>query len=45
MLPLDADLLIFVKFFVVLTCVFFWIKLAYDSLMRQYHHRRRHHRH
>jgi len=44
-LPLDPDFLMFLKFFVVLTCVVFWIRLAYHWLFRQYrgHNRRRHH--
>ena len=45
MLPINSDLLLFIKFFVVFTCVFFWIKLIYDVFrrslgLRQYHHRR-----
>jgi hypothetical protein len=37
MLPLDPDLLIFVKFFVVFTCVCFWVRVGMDLLFR--HHR------
>lgn len=33
MFPLDPTLLLFVKFFVVFTCVFFWIRLAYYHIM------------
>ena len=44
MLPLDSDVLMFIKFFVVFTCIFFWIKLGYDVLMRHHHIHRRHHR-
>jgi hypothetical protein len=44
-LPVDPDLLLFIKLFVVFTCVFFWIKLFYDSMrrslgLRRYHHQR-----
>ena len=35
-LPLDPDLLLYLKFFVVFTCVFFWIRLAYRWAFRQY---------
>jgi len=43
-LPLDSDFLLFLKFFVVMTCFVFWIRLAYLWLFRQYrsHHRRKH---
>jgi hypothetical protein len=42
-LPLDPFLLLLLKFFVVFTCVFFWIKFIYDRLMGSY--RVRHNRH
>jgi hypothetical protein len=41
MLPLNPDLLIWTKFFVVFTCIFFWINLGYKVMMR--HHRVRRH--
>ena len=44
-LPLDPDFLMFLKFFVVMTCFVFWIRLGYHWLFRQYrsfHHRRPH---
>ena len=43
MFPLDPDLLMFLKFFIVFTCIFFWIKLGWDALFggyRHHHHRR-----
>ncbi len=42
MFPLDRDFLLLVKFFVVLTCVFFWIRLIYLALSRRHNinHRR-----
>ena len=42
-LPIDPFLLLLLKFFVVVTCVFFWVKFLYDFLMQG--HRLRHHRH
>jgi hypothetical protein len=36
MFPLDRDLLLLIKFFVVLTCVFFWVRLIYLGIKR--HH-------
>ncbi|MFT5239107.1 MAG: hypothetical protein ACI9OU_000302 [Candidatus Promineifilaceae bacterium] len=42
-LPLDPFLLLLLKFFVVFTCVFFWIKFIYDRFMSSY--RVRHNRH
>ena len=36
MFPLDRNVLMFLKFFVVLTCVFFWIRLAYLAIMRRH---------
>ncbi len=41
MLPLDPDLLMWLKFFVVFTCIFFWINLGYNILMRKDRMRRR----
>ena len=41
MLPLDPDFLLFLKFFVVLTCFFFWIRLGYNALMAGHRRRRR----
>ncbi len=32
--PVDGDVLLLVKYFIFLTCVFFWIKLAYDAMKR-----------
>ncbi len=43
MFPIDPELLMYLKIFIVFTCIFFWIKLAYDVLMRR--HRLREHRH
>ena len=43
MLPLDPTLLLFLKFFVVFTCIFFWIRLAYNTLMGDYIRRRHYH--
>ncbi len=34
MFPIDRDLLMFLKIFVVLTCMFFWIRLVYLAIMR-----------
>jgi hypothetical protein len=34
MFPLDQNLLFYVKFFVFVTCVVFWVKLIYDSLKK-----------
>ena len=34
MFPLNPELLLYVKFFIFLTCVMFWVKLAYDALMK-----------
>ena len=40
MFPLDHSLLIFLKFFVVTTCIFFWVRLAYDQIFsRELRHR------
>ncbi len=36
MLPLDRNLLLFIKVFVVITCVFFWIRLIYLSISKRY---------
>jgi hypothetical protein len=36
MFPLDRNLLLFLKFFVVLTCFFFWIRLIYLAIQRQH---------
>lgn len=36
MFPLDPFLLFFLKFFVVITCMVFWLRLAVRGLMR-YH--------
>ena len=43
MFPLDAELLLFLKFFVVFTCFFFWVRLGVKALMRN--HRIDAHRH
>ena len=32
--PVDPDLLFFIKVFIFLTCVIFWVKLAYDAIMK-----------
>jgi len=45
MFPLDPYLLMMLKVFVVFTCIFFWIKLMYDVLMRGHNMRRRHRHH
>jgi len=37
MFPLDRNLLMLLKFFVVLTCFVFWVRLVYLAIMR--HHR------
>jgi hypothetical protein len=42
MFPLDPMIVFFAKFFVFVTCVFFWLRLFYHWLARGY--RRRHHR-
>jgi len=34
MLPLDREMLIFLKFFVVITCIVFWLRLGFNWLMR-----------
>jgi hypothetical protein len=44
-LPIDPDILLFLKFFVVVTCVFFWIRLGYLWLFRQYLRPRHRHEH
>ena len=44
MFPLDRNLLLFIKFFVVITCLFFWIRLIYFAISRRHtidHTRRR----
>ena len=43
MFPIDTNLLLLVKFFIFLTCVFFWIKLGYDAFSRSTRLRHRHH--
>ncbi|MDA0323231.1 MAG: hypothetical protein O2923_11030 [Verrucomicrobia bacterium] len=47
MFPLDPGLLMLLKFFVVLTCVCFWIELAWGIFTRASRHsgRHRHHHH
>ncbi len=52
MLPLDPMFLMFLKFFVVVTCIVFWLRLGIRYITRgyridssYYHHSRRHHRH
>ncbi len=42
-LPIDPFLLLLLKFFVVLTCFFFWVKTIYELMFRN--QRIRHHRH
>lgn len=37
MLPLDPNFLLFLKFFVVVTCVVFWLRLGLRGLMRDHH--------
>ena len=44
MFPLDSEWLMFLKLVVVITCIFFWIRLGYRALMRD-QWIRRHHRH
>ena len=48
MLPLDPMFLMFLKFFVVVTCIVFWLRLGIRYLTRGYYidtpHRRHHHR-
>ena len=39
MFPLGQDLLLFLKFFVLFTCIVFWARLGFQWLMR--HHRLR----
>lgn len=41
MFPLDPSLLFYIKAFMFFTCVFFWIKLIYDSVQRSARMRRR----
>jgi hypothetical protein len=36
MFPLDPFLLFFLKFFVVITCIVFWLRLAMEALMRNH---------
>ena len=36
MLPLDPEFLIFLKFFVVVTCIVFWLRLGMRWLMRNH---------
>ncbi|MCE9615598.1 MAG: hypothetical protein K8T26_15115 [Lentisphaerae bacterium] len=43
MFPLDPDLMMFLKFFILFTCLFFWIKLGYDAAFRSYRSRHHHH--
>ena len=43
-LPLDPDILLFLKFFVVFTCFFFWIRMAYTWMFRRYHRIDRYHK-
>ena len=43
MLPLEPDFLMFIKFFVVLTCVVFWIRLGVIWAWRQHRMRSHHH--
>ena len=45
MLPIDPELLLFLKFFIVFTCIFFWVRLAYRWLFRSYHGYRHPHDH
>ena len=45
MFPLSQEILLFAKFFVFFTCVFFWVKLAYDGLKRSARIRLGYHRH
>jgi len=35
-LPVDPTALIFIKFFVVITCVCFWLRLAVKHLLRRH---------
>jgi len=45
MLPLDPEILIFLKFFVVLTCIVFWLRLGIQWMMRNHRvHRGSRHR-
>jgi hypothetical protein len=32
--PLNPELLFFIKVFIFLTCVIFWVKLAYDAIRK-----------
>ena len=34
MFPLNSEFLLYVKAFIFLTCVMFWVKLAFDILMK-----------
>ena len=45
MLPLDPDLLIFIKFFIFVTCIIFWIKLGYEALQKSMRMHSHHHLH
>jgi len=45
MLPIDPNLLLIVKFFVLLTCIFFWIKLLFDQISKSMRMRSHYHRH
>lgn len=46
MFPLDQDLLMLLKFFILFTCIFFWLRLGYKAIMRHHrldsYYRRRH---
>ena len=35
MFPIQADLLFWIKLFVFITCVFFWIKVIYDWVRKE----------
>ena len=45
MFPLDDDFLLVLKFFVLFTCFFFWIRLGVRALMRQHNLGSYHRRH
>ena len=43
MFPITPDILLLVKYFIFITCICFWVKLAYDGMKRSSHlHSRRH---
>jgi hypothetical protein len=44
MFPLTPDILLLVKYFIFITCICFWVKMAYEAMKRSSHLHSRHHR-